>query len=503
MLARLQSLRPWMRAALLVGAGGVLGWFQAPYNFWWLGLLAYPLLLLVIQPLRGWAAFRAGWLFGFGYFLFGLYWLSRALFVDITQFWWALPLALAGMPAICAVFTGLATWLTQYLAPRGLAQVLAFAVSLAGFEWVRGHIFTGFPWLLFGYSFVPGEQLAALLGAYGLNLVALLLVSLPAALPTSKRQALFATLLLIALGTGTLGWHHYWLGQPEGTGPTLHLRLVQPNVPQELKLGGKEREAILANLLELTATPSTDKIDAVIWPETAVPYRLAEEPLIRSRIAAALPEGSLLLTGAVRLEQRTRDDYSFYNSLLAMDGQGTVLGSYDKAHLVPFGEYIPFRQWLPFDPIAGGSEFTAGPGPRSLTFGKLPAVSPLICYEAIFPGAVATPDDPPVWLLNVTNDAWYGLTNGPHQHLRSVQMRAIEEGRVLVRVANNGITAVITPTGLIQSRLPLGMRGLLDSKITLAARRTPFVYWYGLPFGVLVFFTLSSLALVRRQQRGA
>jgi len=484
---KLTALAGWRRAGLVLALGGLLGWFHAPYNYWPLGFVCFPLFLWILSPLRGWAAFRAGWLFGFGYFLFGLYWIAHALFVDIVQFWWALPLAVAGLPMVLALYVALVAVLTQRWARPGLRQALLFALLWSIAEWLRGHLFTGFPWLLYGYVWndvAVVRQLAALLGVYGLSFVAVLLACLPVAWSiVSQRRVMGATaLVLVAL---VWGWGLYWQSVPATPGPQLTLRLVQPNIEQTLKLDPAAREEQLIRLLTHTAVPG--KVDAVIWPESAVPYRLTTRPDIRARIAANLPAGSVLLTGVVR-----DDGDKFYNSLIAMDGQGQVLGAYDKAHLVPFGEYIPFRQWLPFDPIAGAGEFSAGPGPQSLSFRSLPKVSPLICYEVIFPGAVSVVTDRPDWLLNITNDAWYGLTHGPYQHLQIARLRAVEEGRVLVRSANSGISAIIRPDGQVQSSLPLGIGGVLDSDIQLEQKAAPFAS-YG-SAGVVLLWLLTGVA---------
>lgn len=453
---------------LLFAAGGLMGWFHAPYDFWWLSFLVFPLLGLGVATATSTRqAFVRGWCFAFGYFIFGLYWIAHALFVDIAQFWWALPLAVAALPMALAIFWAVAAAVTHKWGGRGLPQILCLAAILGLMELLRGYIFTGFPWLLLGYVWVevaPVRALAASVGTYGLTIWALLLALLPAVLFTqfARRDrvpaAFIAVLLLLAPA----------LVPPapvlEDRG-SLSLRLVQPNIAQALKLDATSRYMNFMRLLELTKSPGSPKL--VVWPETAVGFRLSEEPEVRSRIAAALPPGSMLFTGSVRFDER-----GFHNSVEALDGAGQILGFYDKSHLVPFGEYIPYRDYLPFDPVAGGVDFTPGNGVETLQVADIPPAGPLICYEVIFPGKVVNRRNPPVWLLNVTNDGWYGFTHGPYQHFAISRMRAVEEGLPLVRVANTGISGVIDANGNILSHIPLGAEAYQDIEIGLVTRQT-------------------------------
>lgn len=488
MFRHLKQLPDWQFNLLLFIYGGLLGWVHAPYNFWWASFLCLPVLFVGLSFARSTRqAFWRGWLFAFGYFVLGLYWVAHALFVDIAQFWWALPLAVVALPVGLALFWGAAAALTfRFSSPQHFLRLLFFAGALALAEWLRGHVFTGFPWLLTAYLWIDVptvRALAATLGAYGLTLWTLLIALLPAmfVLESSKRQRADTLALAVILMFMPL------LNVPaelQSKGQ-VSLRLVQPNIEQQLKLDPAARAGIVARLLEQTGTEGHPQV--VIWPETAVPFLLAQRPDVREQIAAGLPRGSYLVTGSPR-----REDDRFYNSVVVMDDQGQLLASYDKSHLVPFGEYIPFRQWLPFDPVAGGLDFSRGAGPRTLDIASLPGFGPLICYEVLFPGRIADPQHPPLWLLNVTNDGWYGTTHGPYQHLEITRMRAVEEGVPLVRVANTGISAVINADGDLAVAAPLAAAKTIDYQLELNSRVTFYQKWGDTP--VLIAAILLVLA---------
>ncbi len=483
------------RSLALLALGGITGWGHAPLDWWWMPFLTFPLFLHLLKPLRGWAAYRASWVFAFGYFLFGLYWISNALLLDVASFWWALPLAAAGLPLVLALFQAVAGWgAQQWGRESNLSRLLLFAVLWSAMEWVRGHIFTGFPWLMLGQLWVDvdwARPLAALGGAYFLSFWAVLLAVLPAAPRTSYLPAL---LLGGTLLTGAAGYAVAYTAPAPPPSRTLRVELIQPNIAQDLKLDHAARDRMLAETLA-AASPPDPRAQVVIWPETAVPYRLEDDPELRQMLARTLAPGALLLTGVVRKDA----DDNYYNSLVALDSHGTLQGHYDKAHLVPFGEYIPFRQFLPFDPIAGGKEFSAGPGPRTLRVGALPPFSPLICYEAIFPGAVTDRNDPPDWLLTITNDGWYGLSHGPYQHLAQARLRAVEEGIPLVRVANTGISAVISERGDVLSNIPLGKAGRQGATLALTSIKTPYTVWRDALFLGVLLATLFLFRCVRNR----
>ncbi|MBI3513407.1 MAG: apolipoprotein N-acyltransferase, partial [Proteobacteria bacterium] len=278
-------------------------------------------------------------------------------------------------------------------------------------------------------------------------------------------------------------------GPPMPTVSGVRLRLVQPNIDQQLKWQDSERVAIFRRLLELSQAQAALAPTAIVWPEAATPFLFEQSPEARAAAAAILPPGALLITGAPRATRRPDGANDFWNGLVALDRDDTVRGSYDKFHLVPFGEYVPLADILPIQTIApgGGGAFRAGPGPRTLRLPGLPPVSPLICYEVIFPGAVIDDADRPEWILNLTNDAWYGRSSGPYQHFASAIMRAVEQGMPVVRVAQTGISGVIDPYGRVTARLGLGAGGVVDAALPRALpEATPYQRFGGPLLAILL-----------------
>jgi apolipoprotein N-acyltransferase len=459
-------------------------------------------------------AFMLGWSFGFGFFLAGLYWIAAALFVDIAQFWWLVPFAVAAVPAGFALFTALALLLADEARRRfallGSARILALALAWSAAEYLRGHILTGFPWNLVGYTWAggfPGSldvlQLVSVTGIYGLSLVTVTAAALPARLGDFGRgrwAAVAAALLLIVVLAAAGVWR--LAHATSETVPGVTLRLVQPSIPQTLKNDPQAEVQNFKRLLALSAAQGADKITATIWPEAAAPPLLERYPNLRRAIAAVTPPGGLLITGAERAEPlQGWPPQHVWNSVVALDDKGDIVATYDKAHLVPFGEYVPLRHILPMEKIAPSiGDFTAGPGPRTLTLPGLPTVSPLICYEAIFPGAVIDPQHRPHWLLNVTNDAWYGRTPGPLQHLASARTRAVEEGLPLMRAANNGISAAVDPYGRVLARLDLDAVGVLDEPLPRDLAPTLYAQFGDSIYAALALLFLASIALLTRYE---
>jgi apolipoprotein N-acyltransferase len=278
----------------------------------------------------------------------------------------------------------------------------------------------------------------------------------------------------------------------DATVPGVRLRIVQGNISQHEKRSTDMRLANFIKYLRLSATYAQAPVTHVIWPETAVPFALEQSPDFLRAIAEVTPAGGLTLTGALRWSERPGTKPEVFNSLAVIDDAGSVVATYDKFHLVPFGEYMPLRDVLPLEPVAAGAlDFSAGPGPRTLRLPGLPAVSPLICYEAIFPAAVTERNDRPEWLLNVTNDGWYGKTAGPHQHLAISRVRAVEEGLPLVRAANTGISAIVDSYGRLVAYLGLGEEGVLDGSLPSPIKPTPYAR-----FGDLFFLCLLASGLL-------
>jgi apolipoprotein N-acyltransferase len=503
---RLRKVRGFRRVMLAFAYGALTSLAYSPADIVPVLAISFPALIFLLQGAKSWrTAFFLGWSFAFGFFVFDLYWTAASMFVDIEQFWWAVPLAACGLPAAFAIYYGLAAMLARMLGLQGASGAVRFALAWFLADYARGHFFTGFPWNLEGYAwvdFAPVLQLASLIGMYGLTLLTLAAACLPAAL-ADETSPMRRRLLLAGLGAAlalTIMWGAERIsGAGTATVPHVRLRLVQPDIMQEMKWKDETREKNFVRLLALSTGPAEKPVTHIIWPETAATYYLAEDTEHRNAIAAIVPPGGAVLTGVLRHELDAFAQVHFYNSLIAVNRDSKITAVYDKAHLVPFGEYIPYRDVLPIPPIAGmGLDFSHGPGPRTLRVEGLPSFSPFICYEAIFPGAVVDRADPPQFLLNVTNDGWYGNTAGPWQHFAIARARAVEEGLPLVRVANTGISGIIDPYGRVLARLDLGKRGIIDGDLPLPLPTPAFFSRAGEEPLWLIFAALMLIAAAGR-----
>jgi len=437
----------------------------------------------------------AGWWFGFGYFLAGLYWVGYAFLVDAETFGWLLPVAVAGLPAGLALFTAMGFALARLMWTRGPIRVLALALALTAAEWLRGHALSGFPWNAYGYALTGPLALAqgaALVGLWGLTFVAVAVFASPAVLVDERSETrrawawpLAAVLVLAALATyGAVRLAQSPTEFVEG----VRLRLMQPNLQQDEKFNYGAKQQVMQRYLALSDRATgpdamgVRDVTHLIWPESAFPFFIAREADALAQIAALLPPGTALITGGVRPEETApgaRIAHG-YNSIYVIDHDGSTLGVYDKNHLVPFGEYLPFQELLEsfglmqLTKVQGG--FIAGDRRRLLAVPRAPPALPLICYEVIFPGEVASRSGERAgWMINLTNDGWFGNSTGPYQHLQQARVRAIEEGLPLVRAANTGISAVIDPLGRIIRQLPLGQEGVLDAGLPRPVEPTWFV----------------------------
>jgi apolipoprotein N-acyltransferase len=380
------------------------------------------------------------------------------------------------------------------------------------FEWVRSWIFTGFPWNLIGTVWAGSDammQFAAYGGVYGLGMVTIIVAAMPAALldqdenRNNVRAVFFSALIGLLIWAGGV-WR---LSTPSpGYAEGIRLRLVQPNIPQNLKWKSGYRLGHVKKQIELSIRPPENGPPPthIIWAETAVPFNLVNDPRLLSYIGRNAPKDGFLIAGAPRSTPPGTANPVYWNSLLAITRSGTVAATYDKKHLVPFGEYVPFREFLAFSKLtAGRADFTPGEGPRVWNLPGLPALAPLICYEAIFPAEVGSLKNDPKWLLNVTNDAWFGMSAGPYQHFAAVRFRSIEMGLPLVRVANTGISGVIDAYGRVEQRLDLGVEGIIDSQLPNRLSERPlygrFGDWITL---LLVLGGLLSGQFVGRQKSG-
>ncbi len=503
----LAGLVGWRRYLIAFLMGALAAASLPPLDLTPVLLISFPCLVWLADGSTGMrSAFALGWSFGFGFFLAGLYWIAAALFVDIGSFWWLVPFAVVGFPACLAIFIGLALVVSNavYRLFRlgGTGRVLALVFCWALAEWLRGHILSGFPWNLIGYAWsgaFPGAlamlQSTALVGIYGLSLITALAAALCARLGdfSGNRWApVLVAVLLIALPAGW-GATRLVAGHPADV-PGVTVRLVQPSIPEEIKNDPAQMLANFRRLFALSTAGETASLSAILWPEDAGPPFIDRDGSARNALAEAAPSDGYVITGTVRTDPAPAAPVHVWNSLVAVDHAGEVRAAYDKAHLVPFGEYVPLREILPMQKITpGGIDFSAGAGPRTIALPGLPPFSPLICYEVIFPEAVIDPAHRPAWLLNVTNDAWYGVTSGPFQHLAIARTRAVEQGLPLARIANNGISAMFDPYGRVLGRMDLNAVGVLDEKLPEALPPTPYSRFGDTPFFIALLLIVVAL----------
>jgi len=511
----------WKRALIALAAGALSALAMAPFNAWPVLFVTFPVAVWLIDGAaagkrRGVpAAAMAGFWFGLGYFVPGLYWTGNAFLVDAPTFAWLMPFAVLGLPAYLALFPALGFALARLIWTRDASRVLALAIGLTVSEWLRGHVLSGFPWNAFGYALsepLALAQTASLIGLWGMTFLSVAIFASPAVLIDGSSRGrkpwiapVAALALLVAMGVyGTVRLSL----QPTAL-TKVRLRIMQPNLQQDVKFNYAAKAEVMRKYLALSdrasGPQSTGVRDAqiLIWPESAFPFFLAREADAMAQIAELLPKGTVLMTGSVRAPDGppgarvTRA----YNSIYLIDHDGGVLSVYDKLHLVPFGEYLPFQGWMEklgfvqLTKVHGG--FIPGTVRRTMEVPNAPSALPLICYEAIFPGNLAASGDRPGWIINLTNDGWFGNSTGPYQHLQQARLRAVEEGLPVVRAANTGISAVIDPSGRIVTHLDLGIEGVLDASLPAALPPTLYARLRDIPVAVLM--AGAFLLIIRRR----
>ena len=508
---RISSARGWRRWGIAFAAGALSNLALAPFFFSPVLFLTLPVLVWLLDDAarrsqhRGEcarAAAWAGWWFGFGYFMFGLFWIGEAFLVEAETFGWLLPFAVTLMPAGLALFWAAGAAVAVLAWRPGLQRLLVLALALTAAEWLRGHVLTGFPWNVIGYALtwpLPLMQGAGLVGIYGLTLLAVPLFAAPLVMAASAphgvglphgsgaRRAILVVVLMTGVPLAVLTSYGGW---KLATGPTgsvegVRLRVVQPSIAQRDKWRADQQARIFQDHLDLSRTDASGRVDDlagithVVWPEAAMPFLPLEHPEALAAIGALLPDNVSLLTGALRREAAPAGQpegapaQRAYNSLMVFNADGVLSASYDKTHLVPFGEYLPWQATLEaiglqqLTRLRGG--FSEGVTPRPvLAVPGLPTVGGLICYEAIFPGVGAASAGRPGVLVNVTNDGWFGNTTGPRQHFHQARVRAVEEGLPLIRAANNGISAVVDSQGRVIGWVGMNVRASLDAPLPVA-----------------------------------
>ena len=510
---RLTALGPARRAALAVALGVSATAAMPPLHLVFFLIPAFSgLLLLIDSSARRREALALGWWFGLGHFASGLYWVAFAFLVDAERHAWMAPFAVAGLAGVCAAFPALAALLGRFFCGLGPGRVAAFAVAWTVLEWLRSWVFTGLPWNLVGTVWTASDsmiQATALFGVHGLGLLTVAAAAAPAlfvdaAAPARRRRAALAVGLMVAPLALVWAGGVFRLARAETQFvPDVRLRLVQPAIPQADKWRSESR---LGHVVE-QARLSVDGADAadpppthVIWAETAVPFFVENEPAIRAVIAEATPAGGLTLFGAPRRSPPETVPYRVWNSLFAIDAEGRLAGTYDKHRLVPFGEYVPFRDILNLSKItAGGTDFSPGERRQTLYLPGLPPVGPLICYEAIFPGKVLDSARRPNWLVNVTNDGWFGVSSGPYQHFAAAKLRAVEEGIPLVRVANTGISGVVDAYGRTMVSIPLGRKSVVDAALPASLEGvTPYGRYGDWVLLIAIVIAILSCVILRK-----
>ena len=516
----------WYAPLTALLAGLAAGLAHPPFGMI-LGLLGYSVLLLRLEtlaaprPLR--AAFGLGWLAGLGYFGISTWWIAEPFLVDVAVHGWMAPFAVVLMGGGLALFWGAAALAYRALRPRGAWKILVFAGVFAAFEWLRGHILTGFPWNLPGEAWRAGSapsQAAALVGSYGLTWITLAIAAAPAVLILPIGRMTQAGAMVLA-GVALTGLYAGGAGRLAAAARPIYaadaplLRVVQANIDQKEKWKPENLDEVFTAYVDLTMGPAARTPDIVIWPEGALPAviddLIAPGSPYGARLRDALRPGQTLLMGANRAEPDGPGRYKYFNTLIAFRREAQALrvtGVYDKHRLVPFGEFIPLGD------LAGRlgirslvhmpDDFTAGAPPAPIAPLGVPPVQVLICYEALFPGLGAGPVRP-AWILNVSNDAWFGKTSGPLQHLNIASYRAIEQGLPIVRATPTGVSAIIDAHGRILPRKQLGLGdyGVIDARLPSAARPTPYSRWGDAPFAALLLLSAGAWLAGRRRRTRA
>ncbi|MCP4393831.1 MAG: apolipoprotein N-acyltransferase [Alphaproteobacteria bacterium] len=553
----LGNLKSHFRNMTLAILGAFISIAFAPTHGVFIVFVSFSMLIWILDGAKTKKrAFADGWWFGIGMFGVGLLWISNAL--NISGFGWLTLIAPLAFGMILGIFTGFTT-LTASIAPKGYQRILLFASMWTLFEWLRSWLFTGFPWNLVGSMWMFDDraiQITSIIGTYGLSLISILLFCLPSLLnikPHSMYEelsdaettdindtegntiksslVLSAIVLIICAAVYYYGDFRLSSAKQEFV-DGVNLRLVQPNIKQEDKWNPEKYVENFNKYIGMTNSEGVKDITHVIWGETAATYPLDKNERIRKIMTNGLNNNAVLITGFPRYyninskpnasasapssnkaqaqkQPQTKEQtktqaqpYKAWNSMMAMDANGNILSVYDKAHLVPFGEYIPFRNIVgeSINKITHGmKDFSKGEGIRTLNIKGLPPAGALICYEVIFPSQVTAKENRPSLLINITNDGWYGKTQGPYEHFAAARLRAVEEGIPVVRVANTGISGVIDAFGRTVSKTKLSEEAVLDEKLPKAIPTTLYGR-FGNIIPLLLVLLLTGLALIKKPE---
>ncbi len=507
------KLRNKYAAALI--AGSICALAFAPFHFFIAAIFSISGLFYLLENKTdtGKEAFKIGLIYGFGYFLAGIYWICISLLVDPVKFAWLIPFCLTIIPGVLALyFAGLAYGykkITAHYKFDNYQKIIIFATLWIIAEILRSYLLSGFPWNLLGYSFLFSNhfaQSASIFGVYGLSFFAVLIALSPFLLYKTNRPNKIFAIILTAIIFANFIFGFYRLHTTQLiTHDETKLRLVQANITQSLKWDPTQKYRNFLQHIAMSNEVENADVKAVIWSETSVPYAIdGQSHDLLDLLNRATSNNSVLITGGLRIEYTDASRMEIkdvWNSVFTINKAG-IENYYDKSHLVPFGEYVPFANLLPFiEKITEGAKgFSLGQGPQTLQTAHF-SYSPLICYEVIFPNNIIDKNNRPDLLVNVTNDSWFGTSSGPYQHFDAAKMRAIEYGISLARVANSGISGYIDPLGNVVNKINLNEKAVIDVSLVEKIPETIFSRFANWPLLALVLASLSLLFLSPKKRR--
>lgn len=465
-----------------------------PYNLFFICFFTISFLLYSLEKSSSIKnSFFIGIAFGLGFLGFGLYWIANALLVDIQAYFWLIPIAIIFIPLILSIYYGLTCAFTHYFNLNKYVRILAFTSFWVIFEIFRTYLFTGFPWLLMGYSYGFSNnmsQLSSIIGVFGLSILAILTFSIPYILFNKTYYSVWFVVIICSFNCLSLLFGITALSSYPGI-TNERLRIVQPNIYETVNWNNTKEKFYLEELISLSNKNISSNINYVVWPEIPVPYNLFNYNL-RNFITNKLPTNTTLIANSLRYDH---DTHSLFNSAVIVK-DGEIIDYYDKSHLVPFGEYIPFKSIFPIKKITDGIiDFVAGKKIRTISIDNL-KISILICYESFFPNQVIDSYSRPNLIINLTNDVWYGNSSGPYQHFEMTRFRAIEEGIPIIRAANNGISAFIDKNGRISKLLALDDRGYIEQNIPFSSLNFTLYSKYGksIPLTLIIIMLLMTIS---------
>ena len=487
-----------------------------PYYLYPFAVIAFPLFFWLINQIEGTKKICAcGYFFGFGFFAAGFYWIGNALLIDVVRTGWLYPITLFLNGAFFGIFTILPALAGACKRFKSLTARMFLFAALWGFsaEWVRSWFFSGFPWnpvssiLLFD---TLAAQALNIFGTYGLSTITAFALVFPARflLLSNWKNFIISIAVIIAFPASLMYYGLLSVPLSRTDGETISVRLVQPSLKQTEEWGYERAEKEFDEHLNLSENAENKNApDFVIWGETASAFDLTYDRVHAEKLRQIIPQNGYLITGMLRREFEPNGyDYKVYNSLALIDENAHVVDYYSKNHLVPFGEYIPLRKFLPsfIRPVTNMiAEFGKGEKYQIITPENFPEFAPLICYEIIFSDNIVRKNNDLKWLILLTFDGWYGKSGGPYQHLAAAQMRAIEEGINIVRSANSGVSAVISGYGEIYAKLDLNERGVLDAEVPLNTAHETLFGKYGnlIMWLILGIFICSAVLFEKLNQK--